>query len=127
MIPAFEKYKCFVFDLDGTIWWWSELCPGAKEVVDTLRDEGKEVYFLTNNSMLSPQGFVERLGKLGIKTEVDKIICPADFIATFLTFNKLIKWGKVFYNPIGAGHGLPCHKPSMAASLICMTCKKEKL
>lgn len=80
----FQKFHNFVFDLDGTVWYWDELVPGVKEAMEALRTAGKEIYFLTNNSMLSPQGFVERLGMLGIKTDVSRIICPADFIATYL-------------------------------------------
>ncbi len=80
----YKKFKNFVFDLDGTVWYWDELVQGAKEGIDFLRDNGKEVYFLTNNSMLFPSGFKERLDMLGIDTEISRIICPADFIVSYL-------------------------------------------
>src|SRR4029450_8678922 len=40
----------FVFDLDGCVWTGDVLVPGAAEVLALLREQGRGVSFLTNNS-----------------------------------------------------------------------------
>ncbi|UCG95172.1 MAG: hypothetical protein JSV92_03965 [archaeon] len=80
----FSGFKNFVFDLDGTVWYWDQLVPGAKEALETAAAEGKEIYFVTNNSMLSPEGFVRKLEKLGVKTETSRLVCSPEIIVHYL-------------------------------------------
>ena len=87
----FQKFKKFVFDLDGTVWYWDELVPGAKEVIETLQEDGKEVFFLTNNSMLSPEGFFRKLEEFGLKTDVFHIISSSEIILNYLREKKANK------------------------------------
>ncbi|MFH0829816.1 MAG: HAD-IIA family hydrolase [Candidatus Aenigmatarchaeota archaeon] len=75
--PRFENFKNFMFDLDGTIWKWTCLIPGAKKVVEELYANGKTVHFITNNTALSRAGFVAKLKGFGIRTTVDQIINPS--------------------------------------------------
>ncbi len=81
MLPDFRN---FVFDLDGTVWYWDRLVPGAREFLDKLHKEGKQVYFVTNNSMLSPSGFVSKLESLGIITEEFRLTCSLELILQYL-------------------------------------------
>ena len=83
----FGQFKNFVFDIDGTIWYWDELIEGAKEAIEALRAEGKEVFFVTNNSMLSPEGFVKKLKSLGIETDKFHVTCSNEMIVTYLKEN----------------------------------------
>ncbi len=80
----FQKFKNFVFDLDGTIWYWSELIPGVKEVISVIREAGKEIFFVTNNSMLSPDGFVKKLNEFGLSTDLSHLTCSNEIILTYL-------------------------------------------
>ena len=67
-------YDAYLFDLDGTIYLGEELLPGAKELLDDLRGRGIQRVFLSNNPTKSPQMYLEKLGRLGIKAEPDEIV-----------------------------------------------------
>ncbi len=67
-------YDGYVFDLDGTIYLGDELLPGAKRLVETLRDNGKKVVFLSNNPTKDPEMYSEKLTKLGLPTPEEEIV-----------------------------------------------------
>ena len=77
----FSRFKTFIFDLDGTIWNWQRLFPGVKRTVKKLKERGKQVLFLTNNSMLSRAGLVKRLRKLGLEIQENELI-TSSWVAT---------------------------------------------
>ena len=45
-----KDIKCFLFDMDGTIYLGNALLPGVADFFKKLRDAGKDYYFVTNNS-----------------------------------------------------------------------------
>ncbi len=67
-------YEGYVFDLDGTIYLGDELLPGAKRLIETLRDNGKKVVFLSNNPTKDPQMYSEKLTKLGLPTPKEETV-----------------------------------------------------
>ncbi len=64
----------FIFDLDGTIWAGAHLLPGAIELVQTLRDAGRPVLFLSNSSRQGADELAVRLRGLQIPAEPDQIV-----------------------------------------------------
>ncbi len=67
-------YEGYVFDLDGTIYLGDEMLPGAKRLVETLRERGKRVVFLSNNPTKDPKMYAEKLTKLGLPTPENEIV-----------------------------------------------------
>jgi HAD superfamily hydrolase (TIGR01450 family) len=67
-------YEGYVFDLDGTIYLGDELLPGAKRMIEKLRELGKKVVFLSNNPTKDPGMYAEKLTKLGLPTPEDEIV-----------------------------------------------------
>jgi HAD superfamily hydrolase (TIGR01450 family) len=67
-------YEGYVFDLDGTIYLGDELLPGAKRLIETLRDNGKKVIFLSNNPTKDPEMYSEKLTKLGLPTPREETV-----------------------------------------------------
>jgi HAD superfamily hydrolase (TIGR01450 family) len=67
-------YKGYIFDLDGTIYLGDELLPGAKRLIETLRENGKKVIFLSNNPTKDPQMYSEKLTKLGLPTPQEETV-----------------------------------------------------
>lgn len=67
-------FDAYLFDLDGTIYLGSELLPGAKHLIETLRARGAKTVFLSNNPTRDPQMYIEKLTKLGIPVEPHEII-----------------------------------------------------
>jgi HAD superfamily hydrolase (TIGR01450 family) len=67
-------YAGYLFDLDGTIYLGDELLPGAHRLVTTLRAEGCQTLFLSNNPTRDPQMYADKLARLGLPTPVSHIV-----------------------------------------------------
>ena len=67
----FEKIKCFILDMDGTIYLGTELFPFTKD-------------FFTNNSSKSQRAYIEKLGKLGIPIKKDQMMISSHVIIKYL-------------------------------------------
>ena len=69
-----RRVRLVILDLDGVVYRGDELVPGARELVAWLHERGTAVRFATNNSMVTREGYVDRLGGMGIATAVDEIV-----------------------------------------------------
>ena len=47
----FEKIKCFILDMDGTIYLGNELFPFTKDFLKKVEETGREYYFFTNKEL----------------------------------------------------------------------------
>lgn len=63
----FEKIKCFILDMDGTIYLGNELFSFTKDFLKKVEETGREYYFFTNNSSKSQQDYIEKLERFGIR------------------------------------------------------------
>jgi HAD superfamily hydrolase (TIGR01450 family) len=75
-------YEGYVFDLDGTIYLGDELLPGARRLVEKLRELGKKVVFLSNNPTKDPEMYAEKLTSLGLPTP------PGEIVNTVVTMTR---------------------------------------
>ena len=64
----FEKIKCFILDMDGTIYLGNELFPFTKDFLKKVEETGREYYFFTNNSSKSHRALLRNLGSLGYRS-----------------------------------------------------------
>ncbi|MBR2988897.1 MAG: HAD family hydrolase, partial [Clostridia bacterium] len=96
MNEKFEQVKCFLLDMDGTIYLDNEVIDGAIDAVNRMRKKGK-VIFLTNNSSRSKDAYVERLGKLGFNATDDEVFtsgnATAEYLNTFYKNKKIFLFG----------------------------------
>ena len=69
-----ERVRLVIFDLDGVVYRGDEAIPGAAGLVAWLHRCRVAVRFATNNSMVAREGYVERLGAMGIETTADEIV-----------------------------------------------------
>ena len=78
-----EHKKCFVFDLDGTVYLGDEPIHGT---VDFIRRNmaHREIYFLTNNTSKNLGDYVRKLARIGIETGVERILSPLLPLADYL-------------------------------------------
>ncbi len=67
-------FKAYIFDLDGTIYLGETLLPGAKDIINTIRNQGKKILFLSNNPLRTREDYVEKLTRMGIPISIDEII-----------------------------------------------------
>ena len=82
----FKDVKYYVADLDGTVYLGNELIDGAKEFFDLVKENGKDFYFLTNNSSNNSKVCLEKLVKMNFPVPEEKII-----ISTHVAINYIKK------------------------------------
>jgi NagD protein len=88
------KKKCFLLDMDGTIYLGDELIDGAKEFLQKLKKKNISYIFLTNNSSKSKTIYLEKLRKMGIQTELENIFTSGE--ATVLYLQHIHPNSKIF-------------------------------
>ena len=75
----------YIFDLDGTIWLTTQLVPGAQETIAALRERGRRIVYLTNNSDGTRRTFAEQLTNFGLPTVPEEIVSTSYVMARYLT------------------------------------------
>jgi HAD superfamily hydrolase (TIGR01458 family) len=66
-----------LIDLDGVLYVEEEPIAGAVEAVDSLREAGLGLRFVTNTTARSHRQTLERLGRLGFGVEAEELVTPA--------------------------------------------------
>ncbi|WP_022819727.1 HAD-IIA family hydrolase [Fusobacterium russii] len=89
-----KDIKCFLLDMDGTIYLGNKLIDGAKEFLNTLKENKIKYLFLTNNSSKNKDRYVEKLNGLGIEANREDVFTSGE--ATTIYLNKLKKGAKIF-------------------------------
>lgn len=79
-----DRVRLVILDLDGVVYRGAEAIPGAAELVAWLHRCGVAVRFATNNSMVARDGYVERLGAMGIETTSDEIVTSSSATVEYL-------------------------------------------
>lgn len=79
-----DRYEAFLFDLDGVLYRGEAEVPGAAATIASLREGGKRVVFLTNNSARTPEQVAEKLAGLGIPAGAGDVVTSALATATLL-------------------------------------------
>ncbi|MYB93832.1 TIGR01458 family HAD-type hydrolase [Candidatus Poribacteria bacterium] len=65
--------KAFLIDMDGTLYFRGEPCPGAIETVNYLRQEKYQLRFLTNTTAKTPKMLHDQMQALGFDIYEDEI------------------------------------------------------
>ncbi|MCE5343222.1 MAG: HAD-IIA family hydrolase [Eubacteriales bacterium] len=62
-----KPIKCFLLDMDGTLYLGERMLAGSLDFLEKLRQTGRSALFLTNNSSKSAEVYVQKLQRLGVK------------------------------------------------------------
>lgn len=76
--------RAFVFDLDGCVYTGNTLVPGIREFLRELRQGGRRILFLTNNSREAGAELQAKLHSLGIQTGTEEILSAAEIVAPYV-------------------------------------------
>lgn len=82
-----EDTRTFFFDLDKTIWNWDEPVIGAADTIDSLREADRNVYFHTDNTLMSRESYAKKLTSMGIPAEKEDVLTSGYVIAKHLAEN----------------------------------------
>ncbi len=69
-----DEFDGLLVDLDGVVWVGREMVPGAVEALAALLERGKEIVFVTNNSVKQPAAYAARLRDAGIDIPDDRVL-----------------------------------------------------
>jgi HAD superfamily hydrolase (TIGR01450 family) len=78
------RVRCFLLDMDGTLYLGERLLAGAARLLECLRARGQDFIFLTNNSSKNARLYSEKLTRLGLPTEVSRVLTSGAATAAHL-------------------------------------------
>jgi len=87
LAPIFESYKGFIIDLDGVVYLLHEPVPGSSDAVRRMQEAGLNFLFLTNNSIATPEEFVDRLAAFDIRVGPEQILTSSVAAGYYLDRN----------------------------------------
>ena len=79
-----QKFKLYLFDMDGTLYLGDRLYDFTNELLDTIKKTGGTYLFMTNNSSKSVIDYVKKLKKLGIEATRDDFMTSSQATAYYL-------------------------------------------
>jgi glycerol-1-phosphatase len=68
-----DRYDAFLFDLDGVLYRGPEPVPGAGAVLARLRELGKGMAFITNNSSRTQEDVARHLATVGVEASPEEV------------------------------------------------------
>ena len=77
--------KGVIFDLDGTVYLSDHLIPGARQVIETLREQGRRMVFVSNKPLQSRTDYAAKLTRLGVPTHPDDVINSSLVLTHYLS------------------------------------------
>src|SRR5919109_1745930 len=78
---SLRQVRCFLLDMDGTVYLGEELLEGALKFIDVLKQQKHDFLFLTNNSSKDSQQYVEKLARLGLPVSRQKVLTSGEATA----------------------------------------------
>ncbi len=115
MANPLASKKAIMLDLDGCIYKGDELIEGAADAICRLRDSGKKVLFLTNNSTRTPKQYSQKLHGMGIEASEGEIFTSSTATARYIAEHggkRCMFIGEVGLRAALEGEGLEAHEAS---------------
>uniref|UniRef100_A0A3P9K981 Phosphoglycolate phosphatase n=1 Tax=Oryzias latipes TaxID=8090 RepID=A0A3P9K981_ORYLA len=69
-----DSVDSILFDCDGVIWRGDQVIPGAPQVINLLKQHGKRVFFLTNNSTKTRRMYADKMSTLGFDLQIEGMV-----------------------------------------------------
>jgi len=84
MTDPLASIRCFLLDMDGTFYLGEHLVEGALRFIDTIKAQGKDFIFLTNNSSKNSRLYAEKICRLGLEIPEGKVFTSGEATARYL-------------------------------------------
>jgi glycerol 3-phosphatase-2 len=79
-----DRYDAYLLDLDGVLYRADHPVEHAAAAVERLRERGRSVVFMTNNSSRTPSQVADRLLSVGVRASADEVVSSAIVTAELL-------------------------------------------
>jgi len=86
-VEKLSHIRCFLMDMDGTLYLEDKLLPGAQEMLHLLDAHQVPYYILTNNSSRSRLEYADKLTRMGLTIPKEKIFTSGEATAIYLQKN----------------------------------------
>ncbi len=83
-----ERIKCFLLDMDGTIYLGNDLIPGAKEFLQKIKESGRDYIFMTNNSSKNIELYQQKMKGLGVDAEKEEFFTSGSATISYINQRK---------------------------------------
>lgn len=84
MSNSLSKVQLFLLDMDGTFYLGDKLIPGSLDFINILRKQKRDYVFVTNNSSRNRGQYAEKITRLGLPTESEKIFTSGEAACLYL-------------------------------------------
>ena len=81
---ALQKIRCFVLDMDGTIYLGDRLFPYTPAFLQAVENSGREYCYFTNNSSKNAVAYLQKLERMGIPVPPEKMLISNGVIIDWL-------------------------------------------
>jgi glycerol-1-phosphatase len=82
--PLTDLYDVALLDLDGVVYIGRDAVPGAPEALQSAREHGMRLAFVTNNAARPPGVVAEHLTEIGVPAEPAEVVTSAQAAARYL-------------------------------------------
>jgi glycerol 3-phosphatase-2 len=79
-----ERYDVALLDLDGVVYLAEQPVPGAAAALETARERGMRLAFVTNNASRTPAQVTALLGRVGVPADPTEVVTSAQAAAHYL-------------------------------------------
>ncbi|MBW9152947.1 HAD-IIA family hydrolase [Clostridium estertheticum] len=82
-----KRVKCFILDLDGTVYLGDKILEGSIKFLEELEKNNITFKFFTNNSSKNAQVYIKRIKKMGYNLSDDKMLISNYVIINYIKEN----------------------------------------
>lgn len=82
-----KKVKCFILDLDGTVYLGDKILEGSLKFLEELEKDKIAFKFFTNNSSKNAKVYINRIKKMGYNLSDDKMLISNYVIINYIKEN----------------------------------------
>lgn len=83
-----KQIKCFVLDMDGTIYLGNRLFPETRPFLEAVENSGRNYCFFTNNSSKNFRSYINKLSSMGISIEDAQMLISNGVMTGWLLKNR---------------------------------------
>lgn len=79
-----KDIRCFVLDMDGTVYLGEQWIEGALEFLEEVRNSGRKFCFMTNNSSKNASVYIEKLHRMGLDIDPHQLVTSGHATIAYL-------------------------------------------
>lgn len=82
-----SDFEYFFFDIERTLIRWKDTIIGSEDLIDTLNDQNKKIFYHTDNSLLTRKKMARKLTNLGLPAKEEQILTGGYVAGSYLKRN----------------------------------------